>query len=51
MKEKIQKSFVTESNVKVFTQFGFITSQDFIRSYDSLMSSFEMSGNAQDAMT
>ena len=51
MKEKIQKSFVTESNTKVFTQFSFVTSQDFIRSYDSLMSSFETSGNAQDAMT
>ena len=51
MKEKIQKSFVTESNTKVFTQFSFVTSQDFIRSYDSLMSSFEMLENTQDSMT
>ena len=42
MKEKIQKSFVTESNTKVFTQFGIVTSQNCIRSYDSLMSSFEL---------
>ena len=51
MKEKIQKSFVTESNTEVFTQFGFVTSQNCIRSYDSLMSSFEMLENTQISMT